>query len=117
MPGPVQTMPGRICRVQGTILTMTSLLLLLLCAQLIYVGSAESDQHDQLLDQVLVGPMQVQQASRAAACRPSCGQIRDRGARDASTLPSRGRRSVGTRSSSRRTRPMPGRSRRMTCWE
>ena len=35
-------------------------------AQLIYVGSAESDQHDQLLDQVLVGPMQVR-ASRPAA--------------------------------------------------
>jgi len=27
--------------------------------KLIYVGSAESDAHDQLLDQVLVGPMQV----------------------------------------------------------
>jgi len=27
--------------------------------KLIYVGSAESDEHDQLLDSVLVGPMQV----------------------------------------------------------
>lgn len=27
--------------------------------RLIYVGAAESDQHDQLLDSVLVGPMQV----------------------------------------------------------
>uniref|UniRef100_A0A7S2NQ03 Histone chaperone n=1 Tax=Haptolina brevifila TaxID=156173 RepID=A0A7S2NQ03_9EUKA len=27
--------------------------------KLIYVGSAESDDHDQLLDSVLVGPMQV----------------------------------------------------------
>lgn len=27
--------------------------------RLVYVGSAESDQHDQLLDSVLVGPMQV----------------------------------------------------------
>ena len=27
--------------------------------KLIYVGSAESDEYDQLLDSVLVGPMQV----------------------------------------------------------
>lgn len=27
--------------------------------RLIYVGSAESDEHDQMLDSVLVGPMQV----------------------------------------------------------
>ena len=28
--------------------------------RLIYVGSAETDQHDQLLDSVLVGPVQVE---------------------------------------------------------
>lgn len=35
-----------------------------LVSQLIYVGSAESDQHDQQLDQVLVGPMQVRTVPR-----------------------------------------------------
>ena len=33
--------------------------------RLVYVGSAETDQHDQLLDSVLVGPMQV------CCCLPS----------------------------------------------
>ena len=36
--------------------------------KLIYVGSAESDEHDQLLDSVLVGPMQVSARPLPCAC-------------------------------------------------
>ena len=39
--------------------------------KLIYVGSAESDEHDQLLDSVLVGPMQVSARPLPCACSSS----------------------------------------------
>ena len=39
--------------------------------KLIYVGSAESDEHDQELDSILVGPMQARPSARSRHLDPS----------------------------------------------